>query len=294
MKTFLQIAIVLIFAVPGVFAQTTSSGETVIRLKPAPRPQTRGSFLASMPREPAFAPPMSSEARKLIAPNPEDSRKFSDFLKQPKTGMIRLFSQNDCAASSRVIDVSSETCFARSTIMGKGSAYSFREKGYRPRTLADLQLKDNWLIASGYATQGILVSLGDVELSKVTLETDAMRFLISFIPAVSVEEADKQLQKLTEGIHAEKHLYRTLLPAAENTTYVLRSIAYRGNFSRSVTAPGGRIWRIDPIAGDDRVDTIIAFRIVRRDTDNSLTLLWKELERKNSPKLLVKSENKTN
>jgi hypothetical protein len=37
--------------------------------------------------------------------------------------------------------------------------------------------------------------------------------------------------------------------------------------------------------GDKRVDVTLAFRVIRIGEDGSVTILWKELQRKEAPKL---------
>jgi hypothetical protein len=74
------------------------------------------------------------------------------------------------------------------------------------------------------------------------------------------------------------------LPVADNTTYALRSIAYQGTIMRSI-----QTLTYNELDVDKRRDVIVVFRVVKRDADGSVTILWKELSNKNAPKL---KENK--
>ena len=79
------------------------------------------------------------------------------------------------------------------------------------------------------------------------------------------------------GIENDGFFYCRNLEASENTTYVLRSIAYRGSYYRAIE---GFVY--DELDFDERRDVTVAFRIVRRDSE-SVTILWKILENQKSP-----------
>nr|MBA3334881.1 hypothetical protein [Acidobacteriota bacterium] len=87
-------------------------------------------------------------------------------------------------------------------------------------------------------------------------------------------------RQLSEGVFSDGFQYRRGFYAVENTTYVLRSIAYDGKYFRAVEGVA-----YNEFAFDKRRDVTVAFRIVRKDSDGSVTILWKEILRKNSPKI---------
>lgn len=238
------------------------------------------------------APRASRAARKLLAVSEADKLQFAEFLKQPKTGLIRLYSQSDCVDENgkSVVDAKNDSCILRSELPASGASYSFRKKEHQQIELSDLQFKDGWLMSPGHVTQGIFTSLGNVDLATISLESVTAKFLTSFAPATTISKAEEQLKTLVQGISSDKQIYRALLPAKDNTTYLLRSIAYRGDFLRevSLTKGGGRV--VSQFPEDKRVDVVVAFRIVRRETDGSLVLLWKELQRQDSP--FLKKEKK--
>ena len=218
-----------------------------------------------------------------LKPNPEDVAKFAEFLKQSKTGIFRLVNDFGCESNVYVIKVD-ENC--RNSIPG-GSFYSFREKEYTTAYLSDLRLKDGLIITDGILSQNILVRLGDIPLENLSINSEGMKYLIDFVPEIQSSEATKQYIDIVKGVRKENHEYRKVLPSVENNTYAIRIIAYRGSVYRNF-----RGWFFDLLAGDNRVDLTIGFRIVRKDPDGSLTLLWKELERKKAPKL--KNDKKKN
>lgn len=224
----------------------------------------------------------TKEERKLIAPGDEDLTKFAEFLKQPKTGLIKLTVDKNCGENDKVVNASDDC--QKYTMPGAGASYSFRINDYRIRHLADINYTGRNFRAFGVLTHGIFANIGDVPVENVNLQTEAVRELMNFEPAGDYQQAQDFAVRLDKGIESKGLVYRNILPASENTTYVLRSIAYRANVVRTV---GGISY--DEMEFDKRKDIVVAFRVIRRDTDGSLTILWKELSDKNAPKL---KENK--
>ena len=226
---------------------------------------------------PLYRKPTKGEL-KAIAPDPQLFRKYADFLKQPDTGLTKLAADTGCAENTKVI-VATEDCL-KYTMPGAGYAYSFRVNNYRIPRLADIIFTDNSFQASGVLLHGILVNVGDVPLDKVNLQTKGLKFLVDFPPEPDYEKAKVIDDKLTVGIEHDNFLYRRGLYAKENTTFVLRSIAYSGKYFRAVD----RI-SYNEFAFDRRRDVIIAFRIVDKDEARSVTILWKMLANKKSPRV---------
>lgn len=243
----------------------------------------RSPFIVNEHIRNLYRKPNKKEAELLI-PRIEDQKKYADFLRQPNTGLIKLMPDLGCGENPKILVVS-EVC-TQYTMPGGGSAYSFRKETYRIWRLADLLHKDGIIHAVGTRSQGILVALGDVPLDNISLRTEGVKFLTDFVPETEFEEAKKQNRKLLEGIMQGGFYYRKALRAVEDSTYVLRSVAYRGKFYRSVR---GLVY--NELDFDKRRDVIVAFRIVRQDkSDGSITLLWRELANMKSPALKVEKE----
>ncbi len=92
-------------------------------------------------------------------------------------------------------------------------------------------------------------------------------------------EAQKQFIQMSRGIKSGKFFYRKTFPVAENTAYALRVVAFRGSIYRTF-----RGYRYNLLQGDKRIDMTVVFRVVGRHEDGSVTLLWKELDRRDAPK----------
>lgn len=229
-----------------------------------------------------FKQKRNKEQQKRLFPNTEDSIRYTAFLQQPKTGLIRLTEDIGCDANALILRADEE-CL--NSIPG-GSFYSFRERDYSSSALADIRLKDGLFITDGILSQNILVNLGDTSLESLSVNSDGMKFLADFVPEPDSKDATSQYIKLTRGIRVGKFEYFKVLPAAVNTTYAMRLVAYRGKFLRLY-----RGFVYDALSGDDRSDLVLAFRIVRKE-NGSVTLLWKELERKKAPKIVNSSRKR--
>lgn len=232
-----------------------------------------------------FKAKRTKDQDKKLRPNAEDLAKFADFLKQPRTGIFRLMNDVGCDSNVYVIRVD-EGC--KNSIPG-GSFYSFREREYTTAYLADIRFRDGLLITDGLLSQNILVRLGNTPLENLSTESQGMKFLVDFVPETINTAATRQYIEIVKGVRADRYEYRKVLPASENMTYAMRIVAYRGSFYRSF-----RGWIFDLISGDDRFDLTLGFRIVRKAEDGSVTILWKELERKKSPKLKYDKNKDTN
>ena len=273
----------------------TSSIFSQVSLNPAPNPSRPNEQISNerpsnrgRTRNLNFFPfkaKRSKDQDKKLRPSAEDLAKYADFLKQPRTGIFRLLNDAQCDSNVYVIRVD-DGC--KNAIPGS-SFYSFREREYTTAYLADIRFKDGLLITDGILSQNILVRLGDTSLENLSTNSQGMKFLVDFVPETLNTAATRQYIEIVKGIRADRYEYRKVLPAAENMTYAIRIIAYRGSFYRSF-----RGWIFDLISGDDRFDLIVGIRVVRKDDDGSITLLWKELERKKSPKLKYDKNKDTN
>lgn len=225
----------------------------------------------------------TKEQKKLLQPNPQDLQRYQSFLEQEKTGIFRLLPDLGCYENVNIIKAD-ETCL---NYIPDSSYYSFREREHTLEVLSDIRLKNGYLITDGILAQGILVNLGDAALEKITPESEGLAFLRSFVPQPSSVEAKNQYFQIINGIKAGNHEYRKSLPADKDTTYALRVVAYRGNIFRRF-----RGFVFDLLQGDKRIDLTIVFRVIRKEQDGSLTLVWKELERKDAPRIKFPKKQK--
>lgn len=226
-----------------------------------------------------YRKPTKKELR-LVAVDDGLKNKFAEFLKQKDTGLFKFLNSSKCGSGANVVSVS-EPCL-NNKIPGAGASFSFRMKTYRIPKLSDLSFAENMFITAGQWLHGLLLDIGDVPLENVSLQTKEAESLSKFQAASTVQTAQEIYAKLNqEGIKHQELVYQRLVSARENTTYLLRSIAYRGTINKTVQ---GYIY--NELDYDKRKDVLIAFRIVQTDADGSVTILWKQLAAKDSPKII--------
>ena len=211
----------------------------------------------------------------LLEPNPEDLAKYKDFLEQPKTGMFRLFPDFECEIKN-VIRADGD---CENFIPG-GWVYSFRLKTRNAGFLSDIRFSGEDLITDGFLAQGILVPLGDIGLETISLNSEGMKFLNDYKPAVQSREAKKQFTQIANVFAFDGFRYAKRVRAIANINYAMRVIAYRND------NVGGLI------DFDKRMDLTVVFRIVRKDENGGITILWKELKRQDAPKLIFQKGEK--
>ncbi|MCW5960934.1 MAG: hypothetical protein KIS76_12290 [Pyrinomonadaceae bacterium] len=224
----------------------------------------------------------------LVEPNPEDSSRFSEFLKQKKTGITRLFPELNC--QNRVIIYAEGECAGA---VPNGSQYSFRLEDY---TIApewsDLRLDGKSIFADGFLTQAILVSLGDAPIETISEMAEGFAFLNNFAPAQTLSGARAQSAELAREIESSGYKYANFAAVKLNETYALRAIAYKSDAKVESKHVNGKLsWNGDPrfinLKLDTRRDITVAFRVIRIEENGGITIVWKELSRRDAPKLQI-------
>jgi hypothetical protein len=218
---------------------------------------------------------------KVLVPSSDYLNKYALFLKEPNTGIIKLNSDSSCAETTIVI-TAKEKCLQYS-MPGAGTAYSFRLESHRIPHLADLILSENVLKTDGVLQQGILVKLGDVPLDSITLQSKGLKYLTDFVPSTDTENLAKFDRQLIDGIKVDGFIYGLGLYATDQTTYALRSIAYKGKVERFVNGI-----TYNELDFDKRRDIIVAFRILEKEPNGNITIAWKILSNENAPTLKIK------
>ena len=184
----------------------------------------------------------------FLAPSAEDLAAYSEFLKQPDTGMARLMPREKYENTL--------------LIRGGGAYYSFARLTNEYGFGSDIELQRGRLsVGFAGADFGFLTSLGDVPLDTVMADQVGVRFLSSFVTPLPEPEARVQQRRASDGFQADGFNYRDSVEAALNTTYALRSVGY------------------------NRSDLLVAVRVTRQDADGSLILVWKILRKYPVPRL---------
>ena len=198
----------------------------------------------------------------------EDLSKYESFLKKPQTGIFKLLPLISCPEADKK---ALEKCDKeRVSIKFFANAYSFRETNHSSMPESDLSLGKASLDVGRTAVQSLFGELGDVPLENLTLESDGVSFLANMKPEQTMDKVTEQFLEIEQGIAVGKYSFAKSLPVKENTTFALRSISYQG---------------ANLVSEGKHADVIVAFRVVRRDADGAITILWKELSRKSGAKL---------
>lgn len=221
------------------------------------------------------APPrraLTEEHKRRLYPSAEERDRFAAFLRQPRSGLVRLLPQSDCGNDPRVVAVGNACAEAVPPVPGGGSFYSFGSGDHQLARLADVWLKDGtFRVGVAGDALGLLTVLGDVPLESVTLQTAQAAYLSQFSPPTTVADAQRHYAHSKAGFRAEGHAYGSAARVKPETTYVLRSIMYGAD------GPFGKKRKA--------ADVLVSFRVVGQAQDGSVTLLWRELLRRKPPKL---------
>jgi hypothetical protein len=197
---------------------------------------------------------LASIEKKLLEPSEEDRTTYAEFLGKPDTGLIRLLPRD-------VYDVIYKTDTGLA-INGGGSYYSFTRLTHEYGQGSDIGLDHNYLsVGFAGADYGMLLNLGDIPLEEVTLEFPRALFISSYQPPTNESEVRAEQTRFGAGVLSHDTEYKRSLPLATNSTFLLRSISF------------------------DRSDVLVAFRVVRKDTDGSIIILWKLLKKYPTPEL---------
>jgi len=191
-----------------------------------------------------------------LAPSEEDRTTYAAFLRAPDTGLIRLlprekFDENAIRDGKKSL-----------VVRGGGAYYSFSRLTHEYGRGSDIELYDGQL-STGFAgaDYGILTNLGDVPLESITVENSSANVLAAHNVPNEEPQARVEQRLLQTGAELEGIKVKNRLPARLNSTYLVRSVNY------------------------EQADVLVAFRVVRIDSDDSVTILWKLLKKYPTPRL---------
>lgn len=192
--------------------------------------------------------------KQLLAPSPQDFEAYAKFLSQPQTGLTRLL--------PREIYDSAKHPEKRMTIHGGGSYFSFTRLTHEYGWGTQIGLEQEQLKTSfAGADYGMIADLGEIPLEELNSEHPAVKFLSAYQPAAYEPQARSEYQRFGAGVNLEGISYKTRLKAVINHSYVLRGIHYSDS------------------------DVLVMIRVVRKDTDGSLIIAWKLLNKYPVPEL---------
>lgn len=228
---------------------------------------------------------ITEEEQLRLEPALDDKNQFEIFLKQPKTGLFRLFQSPPCELKKGryVYDVTCENNGFLFT--GGGSFYSFKDKNHLYNKGTDLQFRDGKFFVRSHSadnvenyqrfgvySRGIVVDLGKVEIEDVTPESKAVKSLSSLAVVKTFKELEIVGKNLSNKIQIDEYTFADSAPLSVGNTYGLNTLIYHNKEMIISNAPR-------------RESTIIIFKVLRQENDKSLTILWKELSRTKTAKI---------
>jgi hypothetical protein len=204
---------------------------------------------------------MTAEHKRRLYPTEAERASFAALLREDGTGLMRLLPYLGCPLDPRILDVSGKCVERVPPVWGGGSFYSFKSKKHHLAPYTDIALRDD-LFNVGFVNHsvGLLTTLGDVPLETVTLQSKAVRPFLKLAPAQTLADTEREFIRSRAWRESPEHVYGPTAPARENTTYVLRSIAFAPNRSKPT-------------------DVFVVFRVTRRDADGAVTIAWKHLQK---------------
>lgn len=192
----------------------------------------------------------------FLSPSEEDRMTYAAFLRTPDTGLIRLLPREKYDGDANKTNM--KTLWLR----GGGAYYSFARLSQEYGQGSDIVLHDGQL-SVGFAgvDYGLLTNLGDIPLESITVETPAANIFATYTAAADEQQARAENRRFARETELEGLKVKSDVPMRLNSTYLLRAVS----LSRS--------------------DVLVAFRVVRVDSDKSATILWKLLKKYPTPKL---------
>ena len=184
----------------------------------------------------------------LLAPSWEDRVNHEEFLKQPKTGLIRILPRE-------VYDWQTYHTPVRIDVRGGGAYFSFFHRTHQYGYGSDLELDhNNFTVAFAGADYGMIVSLGDVAIDAIPKDDPRLVFMSGYTPLLNEAEARAEFVRFRNGVTVDGVTFQRTVPMEAGTTYLVRSISF------------------------DTSDLLVAFNVVRIDNDGSAILSWKLLK----------------
>ncbi|MFT3742655.1 MAG: hypothetical protein QM785_00030 [Pyrinomonadaceae bacterium] len=212
----------------------------------------------------------------------EDIAKNAAFLADERSGIFKLFSDHDCVSETLIRIDGICTDF-----VPESSSFSFRTGNYTDVYYHDIGYNNDEFYNNSFFSQGIFVSLGDVPIENVDLEHAAIKTLADQKPAVDAAEAKAASVRYKTGFEQNGFSVAQHVKPVPDTTYAVRTIAYRLDNSLPPVTDQSTMneLRFHSLGFDKRADQIVVFRVVRRAQSGTATIVWKELSRKDAPKI---------
>ena len=174
---------------------------------------------ASAPESPVSREPRVLKSG-LLAPSNQDRLDHEDFLKQSKTGLIRLLPRE--IYDWRTYDTDNQI-----EMRGGGAYFSFTRRSHEYGYGSDLELDHNrFMVGFAGADYGMRIRLGDVPLDSIPEDDPRLIYMASYKPPSNEQRARSEHRDFVKGREVDGFMYQRSVAARANSTYLLRSINY--------------------------------------------------------------------
>ena len=238
------------------------------------------------PRMPPPEPKLSDEARqrilKLRKVDPADIEKYKALLKQEDSGIFKIFPNLGCQ-SKTVVRIDGDCA----EYVPLSNSFAFRNNSYSDEVYHDIHYQNQRIVSNSFFSQGVFAIVGDEPIEAIDLTHPAVKYLVSIPADTDFKSAKEHARAFTTGVDANGYKFTDNFTPQENATYAMRMIAYRlGNSLKPITDETTMIEKMfHSLAFDKRDDVVVLFRILKRDENSGLTIVWKELSRTDAAKI---------
>lgn len=209
--------------------------------------------------------------KKLLKPEERDYAENREFLEKSNAKIAKFFPDFKC--SKYLIDIGDKNCLQVFQMVGRGAYYSFRHKNNMDTSLADVGFKDgNFFVleffSPKYKLLGFFIDLGDTAIETLDKNSARLANLKSYqLPKTNADLVSANA-KLKDGIKLGNDILTAKVGLKLNTTYGLRLANWTDRY----------------IGGEDK-DLLIVLRPIRQNEDGSVIFIWRELQKRGTPKL---------
>lgn len=213
--------------------------------------------------------------RKLISPDPETESSFRDYLNRKDRGVFRLLSFNEQKLALN--DVRMQTAYPG--IPGSGTYYSFATGSHVSDEWSQIRLLGGWLTgAYREFRRNTSATAGGISQS--------YNFVTGYGLTIFKELGDIPLDQVGPDHVQATALRQLLLPKTVREMSGWR-LDNRAGFEPKVELKSGTTFLIRSVLFK-RVDSIMAFRVVRQDGEKGVDIVWKQIDKLPAAQLKIK------
>jgi hypothetical protein len=217
---------------------------------------------------------LTEAGKAMLKPIEKDYVEYRQFLKTSKTGIAKIFPEAKC--NRLILNAADNKCVAAAQMSGQGSFYSFRKKMNIADRWSDIYFADgNLSIVGSSNSLGFISNLGDLPIESLDKNSSEIADLQKYELPGTYSDLAAQRTQFANGVKNGEHFWASKVRVKLNATYGLRT-AY---------------WTDRRYGGED-IDLLVVMKVIRENEDGSVTIVWRELQRKSSPKLKDLKEDK--